>query len=262
MNINNIGYEHCHNADFRIERPQGSEDYLFLLLKTAAIFTFNGEDIITEKNSFILFEKDTPQFYRAYGAAFSNDWFHFSISDDDISFFRELDIPFNEVVQIENINDLSIIIKNMSYENYSSNVYRTDSVELYMKLFFIKLSEKIHSDDSQNTGLYYDKMSILRSKIYNMPHHKWTVEKLANSLTMSKSYFEHLYKELFGISVMNDVIKSRIEHSKYLLSTTDIPIIKIAEICGYNSAPHFIRQFSSRTDMTPKEYRKFIKNSN
>ena len=260
MNINNIGYDHYHNADFRIERPQGSGDYLFLLLKTPAIFTLNDEDIIAEKNSFILFEKDTPQFYSAYESVFSNDWFHFSISEDDIRFFKELDIPFNEIVHIENINDLSIIIKNMCYENYSSNIYRTDSVELYMKLFFIKLSEKIHSDDNQNTGSYYDKMSILRPKIYNMPHHKWTVEKLANSLTMSKSYFEHLYKELFGISVMNDVIQSRIEHSKYLLSTTDIPIIKIAEICGYNSAPHFMRQFRSRTDMTPKEYRKFIKN--
>jgi len=201
----------------------------------------------------------TPQFYRAYGAEFSNDWFHFGISENEIKFFKELDIPFNKVIKTENIHDLSLIIKNMCYENYSSNVYRTDSVELYMKLFFIKLSEKIHCNDSINTGSYYDKLSILRSKIYNMPHHKWSIEKLANSLTISKSYFEHLYKETFGISVMNDVIKSRIEHSKYLLSTTDIPVLKVAEMCGYSCTPYFMRQFKSYMNMTPTEYRKSTK---
>ena len=32
MQINNIGYHHFHDADFKIERPNGSGDYLLLLL--------------------------------------------------------------------------------------------------------------------------------------------------------------------------------------------------------------------------------------
>ncbi len=50
--------------------------------------------------------------------------------------FKALDIPFDKVMKIGDLNGLSLIIKNMSYENYSSNLYKTDSVELYMKLFF------------------------------------------------------------------------------------------------------------------------------
>ncbi len=259
MNINNVGYNHCHNADFQVQRPQGSGDYLLVLLKTDAIFTFHGKNCTAEANSFILFEKDTPQNYQASGTHFLNDWFHFTISEEEMEFFRELDIPFNKIIPVDDISTLSLLIKNMCHEHYSSNRYKADSAELYLKLFFMKLSEKIHSDENQNTGSYYDKMSILRSKIYSMPHHNWRVDKLANSLTMSKSYFEHLYKKIFGISVMNDVIQSRMEHSKYLLSTTDIPIIKIAEICGYNNAPHFMRQFKSRMDMTPTQYRESAK---
>lgn len=258
MRINNIGYNHSHDADLRIHRPTGSGDHLLLLLKTSAVFTLNGEDIITEPNSFILFKEGTPQFYRAYGVQFSNDWFHFSLDDDELIFFRELDIPFDKVIQINDINDLSLIIKNMCYENYSSNLYKTDSVELYMKLFFIKLSEKLHSSEYENSGSYYDKMSILRSKIYNMPYNDWNVEGLAHELTMSKSYFQHLYKKNFGISAMNDVIQSRIEHSKYLLSTTDISITRIAEMCGYKCELHFMRQFKSHMDMTPSQYRRYI----
>ena len=101
-------------------------------------------------------------------------------------------------------------------------------------------------------------MSILRSQIYNMPYNDWNIEGLAHQLTMSKSYFQHLYKEIFGISVMNDVIQSRIEHSKYLLSTTDISITQIAQMCGYKCDLHFMRQFKTRMQMTPSEYRKHI----
>ena len=131
---------------------------------------------------------------------------------------------------------------------------------MYIKLFFIKLREKIHSTGQEGSGSYYEKMSILRSQIYNMPHQDWNIEGLAHQLTMSKSYFQHLYKEIFGISVMNDVIRSRIEHAKYLLSTTDMHITQIAEICGYKCELHFMRQFKVRMQMTPSEYRKHIAN--
>lgn len=265
MHINNIGYNHCHDADFQIQRPTGSGDYLLLLIKTPAIFSLDSKDIIAEPNSCIVFREGTPQFYRVCGTQFSNDWFHFAIANDEMNFFKALDIPFDKVMPLGNINDLSLIIKNMCYENYSSNLYKTDSVELYMKLFFIKLSEKIHSQGKETASSYYDKVSILRSKIYNMPYHDWNVDGLSHELAMSKSYFQHLYKEIFGISVMNDVILSRIEHSKYLLSTTDIPITQIAEMCGYKCELHFMRQFKSRMKITPSQYRRQLldgKNNN
>ncbi len=62
MQINNIGYNHFHDADFRIERPNASGDYLLLLLKTPAIFTMKRKDIITEQNSFILYKKTHRSF--------------------------------------------------------------------------------------------------------------------------------------------------------------------------------------------------------
>lgn len=113
LHINNICYNHCHDADFQIRRPTGSGDFLLLLLKTPAIFTLNGEDRITEPDSFMLYREGTPQLYRAYGAQFSNDWFHFSICDDEMRFFEALDIPFDTVMPIGNLNGLSLIIKNM-----------------------------------------------------------------------------------------------------------------------------------------------------
>ncbi|MBQ8396101.1 MAG: helix-turn-helix transcriptional regulator, partial [Oscillospiraceae bacterium] len=153
------------------------------------------------------------------------------------------------------INGLSMLIKSMSYEHYSSNTFRTYSCDLYLKLFFLKLSEAVHSDDYKKVSSHYDKLAIIRSKIYNKPYNDWDIDWLSHELAMSKSYFQHLYKKTFGVSAMDDVIQSRIEHAKYLLSTTDLPVNQIAQLCGYKCDLHFMRQFKSRINQTPTQYR-------
>lgn len=255
MKINNIGYNHIHDSDFFVSRPNGSGDYLLLLLKTPAIFVIDGKEIHTEKDSFILFNKDSPQDYRSCGGTFANDWFHFSFESEDAPLFEALTIPFNKVTYIGDLSILSLLIKNMCYENYSHNMYKTDSVGLYLRLFFIKLSEKVQISEESRISSYDEKMSILRSKIYSMPQHEWNVEGLAHELTMSRSNFEHTYKKTFGISPMNEVINSRLEHAKFLLASTDLPVNQIAEMCGYKSDIHFMRQFKSRLGITPSIFR-------
>ena len=103
-------------------------------------------------------------------------------------------------------------------------------------------------------------MSIIRSKIYNQPYNNWTIGGLSHELTMCKSSFQHIYKDLFGVGPITDVIRSRTEHAKYLLSTTDISVKKISELCGYNNDIHFMRQFKKMTKATPTEYREEKRN--
>ena len=102
-------------------------------------------------------------------------------------------------------------------------------------------------------------MAVIRTKIYNMPYIEWTVDSLAAELNLSKSYFQHLYKQIFGVSAISDVINSRVEHGKYLLSSTDFSVRQIAEKCGYDSDIHFMRQFKSKSGMTPSAYRESLK---
>jgi len=256
MKINKIGYDYVHNPDFFISRPHGSGDSVLILLRSPAIFYLNGSDVKARENSFILYKEGTPQFYRADGTEFVNDWFHFSNSEDEKGLFDSFGIPFDTVVETGNISELSALIKSMSYEKYSDNPYRSYSLELYLKLFFVKLGEKCHNSSKSRALRYYENMSAIRSRIYSTPQYEWSIKELADEATMSVSYFEHTYKNVFGVSVINEVISSRIEYAKYMLSTTDVPVGRIAEICGYKSDIHFMKQFKSRTGKTPSQYRK------
>lgn len=256
MVINNIGFNHTHDADFHINRPYGSGDYLLILLKTSAIFTFENKNYNSEPNSFILYEKGFPQHYHVSGASFSNDWFHFTANEQELAWLYELRIPFNTVIKTGDLLELSMIINSLSYETYSSNQKNLELIDLYMRIFFIKLSKKLKDSDEIRASGHYNRLSIVRAKIYNNPEHHWTIDGLAHELTMSRSTIQHLYKSFFRVSPMEDVVQSRLERAKYLLTTTNTSIRGIAEFCGYHSEIHFMRQFKNRIGTTPSDYRK------
>lgn len=256
MRITNVGYNHFHGADFYIERPEGSGDYLMLLLKTPAVFELDGVEQRAEPGSAILFNKGTPQRYRSAGGQFGNDWIHFlPDNEEDERFIKALGFGFNKLYKLDSITMLSLLVNMMCQENYSYNQFKTDTTDLLLKLFFIKLSEKINRSSVNELGTWYEKMSILRTKIYNDPGNAWNIDGLAHELTMSRSSFQHLYKKIFGVTAMNDVIAARIELAKYLLSTTDHSVAHIAQTCGYSSDIHFMRQFKQKTGQTPSQFR-------
>lgn len=261
MRLDNIGYNFQHTSDFYISRPNGYSDYLLILLKTPAIFTIDGTDITASENSFILYKKGTPQFFRAAGERYSDDWFQFSFTEDENDLIEAAGmpfIPFDKVVYIGDISIFSDIIEKMCHEQYSDDTCCSYITGLYLQLFFAKLGERLRKIQSIDNRIYpyYDRMSRIRSKIYSTPGYDWNVEELSAEAAMSVSYFSHMYKSLFGVSIMNEVINSRVEYAKFMLTTTDIPVARIAETCGYKSYVHFTKQFKCRVGVTPSQYRK------
>jgi len=256
MRINKIGYHSTHKYDFSINRPNGSGDYVLLFLKTDAVFTLDGKDITAAPQTVMLYRKGTPQLYRAKGDSYIDDWLHFDASEEEMEEIRRLGIPFDCPTFCGDITWFSQAIKDMYQEMYSMNLRREQTLEAYLRLILLKLSEHLSSTDTIRKHPYYGKLSALRMKIYSSPATDWTIAKMAAGAALSESYFQHIYKALFGVSALTDVIRSRMEQAKYLLSSTLYPVSRIAEECGYRNDVHFMRQFRSTVGLTPSEYRK------
>ena len=80
------------------------------------------------------------------------------------------------------------------------------------------------------------------------------------SLFDNKSYLQKYYKNHFEISIIENIIRLRLDMAKHLLSETDMSITQIAEKCGYSSYIHFTKQFRKYEGTTPTEFRKNEKN--
>ena len=141
------------------------------------------------------------------------------------------DIPLNKPVAVSDITDISAIVRNMCYEQYSANINRKFSVDLYFKLLLYKLNEKIiYKTDSVkvNDSVHFEKLLWIRESIYRWPGREWTLDEMAKELSLSRSRFQHLYSDTFGKSVSQDLIQSRIEKASDMLRKSDLTLKDIS----------------------------------
>ena len=250
-----IGYKDKKKKDFYIERPNGTGYYTILLTHTASIFTFDGEDILVPPNSLIFYDRFYPQYFKSDGNEYVHSWIHFSTDENDDYIFQQ-GIEMNKFHFFNEATTISQIFELLNLEFYSKNQNKDISIKLCFDLLLTKISEKINTTLNPVNVLYHNEFNRIRTKIYNSPANKWTVKDLANSVGLSESHFQHLYKEQFGTSVITDVINSRIKTAKTLLVSTSMSLARIAEETGYGSTSLFIRQFKAATAQTPTAYRK------
>lgn len=257
MKIINVGYNHCHDSDFYIDRPEGSGDNLLILLKTDAVFNIDGKDIKIPENSFFMYKKGRPQRYRCvYQSVFVNDWVHFEFEGDEEKEFFNLGLDYETPVLVEDMNFLSFCIKMMASENYSDNMNRHQSICHYMFLIFCKVGEYAVKKPESRNDSYYEMISTVRNKIYSRPYEHRTAESSAHEVRMSVSNFQHLYKKYFGVTLFQDIIRSRTEYACMLLKSTNLSAVEVAQKSGYNHYAHFVRQFKQTMGISPSEFRK------
>lgn len=255
MKIVNAGYHYIHPSGFTINRPNGSGDYILLILRTEAYFVFGGEKQLTPPNSVIFFKIGTPQLYGASGEKFANDWLHIEMNDAEEKDIEALGIPFDTVMTFDSVAPFSEIIKSIFCERYSRNRYKEDSMKLYFDLMVRKLAEKLYDPHPQKENAFYGMLCDLQNAIRLQPQKSWAIDKICREINISRSYLQHLYKSFFGVSITADIQYSRMEYAKHLLSSTNLTVCNVSASCGYPSDVHFMRVFKKATGITPSQFR-------
>lgn len=101
----------------------------------------------------------------------------------------------------------------------------------------------------------FEKLCLLNEEMRTSPQKEWNVEKISESLHLSKSYLQKVYKSYFGTGIIENLIQYRMDMAKKLLTDTNLTITEIAEKCGYSSYVYFTKQFKKSANQTPSEFR-------
>lgn len=256
MEIVKIGSNGTHDSSYKVARPNGYPYYLFLLIKTPAIFVINNTEIKAESSSAIIYDINYPHYYSPCNSTYINDWIHFKV-EKGTDYFNALNLPLNTVFKVYDDTFICEMVRLMSNEYYSINANRNETMALLLQAMFSKLSEVMSTCNSKkHTTTHYTQLIGLRKEIYRNPQTQWRVDMLADKLNMCNTYLQKIYRETFGVSCVADVIASKINYAKELLCKTDMPISEVSRQCGYNNDVHFMRQFKKYIGVTPSEYRK------
>lgn len=96
-------------------------------------------------------------------------------------------------------------------------------------------------------------------RIENNLHHPHSVAELAESINISASYFQHLFKRDVGSSFTQYLRKLRLRKAQSFLETTHLRVKEIRAKIGAGNETHFWRDFKNSFGKTPNEYRKYIR---
>ena len=255
MQLRSIGYNRGHNKDFVLQRPPRRIEYVMLVMRSHTFFKFLDRTEYAFPGTVFIYDKETPHHFGANGEPFLHDWITFGLDENEKNELLSLGIRFNTPVKIDDVFELSELIKIIQREKYSAGANALQTANLYLHILLLKTAEQMSAGGVGKSG-YHAELGRLRAEIYANPKHKYTVSLLAERVNLSVSYFQHLYKEQFGVSPIADVINSRIEYAKYLLSSTDYSVKAIADELDYPSDIQFIQQFKSVCGISPAVYRK------
>lgn len=86
----------------------------------------------------------------------------------------------------------------------------------------------------------------------------WTVAALANAVGMSRSAFAARFTHFIGMPPIDYLANWRMTLAKAALASSNMPMVEIAEIAGYQSVSAFSTGFKRATGFSPRVYKRSL----
>lgn len=239
---------------FHIKRPPYG-CYIFVHFINPVDVTINGKTVRTAPNACIIYTPDAKQDYSAETIFMYHDYMHFNV-DDDTAFLSK-GLPMNTVFYTDMQESITRYVEYLEWARSSGQQRHIAKIQPTLDMMFNTLADEYRSNRvpfGQATKVTFDS---LRSLVYQDPG-RWNVPAMAEKAHLSRAHFSVRYREIFGVTPNEDIIRAALLRADKLLATTCMQIAEIAEECGFANPEYFIRLFKKRRGITPGQYRKSI----
>ena len=119
---------------------------------------------------------------------------------------------------------------------------------------------RLEKVSQQQTLLRTDE--VVRSAVTHMRdnlHTKLNLRELSGQYFLSYVQFSRRFKNATGTTPQEYLAGLRLKKAQQLLGETDMPIQKIADVCGFSNAYYFCNFFRKCCQLSPTQYRNRIK---
>jgi LacI family transcriptional regulator len=82
-----------------------------------------------------------------------------------------------------------------------------------------------------------------------------SVDDVVAHTRIARRSLERAFREELQRTMLDEILRARINHAQKLLETTSVPITDVAAQSGFSSLNHFFRVFHGRTGLTPRAFR-------
>ena len=226
--------------------------YLLSCFSTPFLYEADGKMLRGDAGDVLIMEPQLVVYHGPidHSESFVNDWIRIR-GDDFEQLLKKYPLPLNKAFPIGSPNLVKKCIQKLMDESSVKQIGYEDKMVCCLTETIIEIHRayQLCGFSARKSKLATARELFLRNVEKN-----WSLQEMAQLCGYSASRFSALYKEQFGSSPKADMIQARIERAKRLLSYTDMPIMQIAEQCGFRSIYYFSKYFKETVGMTPSEY--------
>ncbi len=241
-----------------VSARENLSSYLFFIVT-------KGSGTLTYQNRTYQLSKDDCVFIdcrRTYSHCSSKDlwtlkWIHFFGPNMDGIYEKFLESGEDPVFRSNNTEVFIQLWKQIFYCVNSSAA--PAEMEIYSNLATL-VSVLLREHENMNAVSYseHSNQILLDIKNYLETHYteKITLDFLSRKFFINKFYLSRIFREKFGDSITQYLLKIRITQAKNHLRFTDSSIEEISHECGMSDANYFSRIFKKIEGTTPGQFRK------
>jgi AraC-like DNA-binding protein len=257
-----IKINHCKESQIIGEKllfSASNKDYVFIRLRTpASFFTEKGLCQAKPNDFFLLKPGSSLEIVPEAG----------NVIYDELSFGGK---DSHKLINLSTI-DTNVVLTPLQ-SHFAESLFSKINLELLDKshawleicgAYILELLSKtvrmVNHDLVESLPDHAQKLRDLRAEIHENYAYSWTINQMSEKMGLSTSRFASLYKKEFKISPTEDLIQTRIDQAKKMLSSSKVSIKKVSTACGFESVHYFHRAFKKRVYLTPKHFQnsKFV----
>ncbi len=246
IHVNNFGYNKDINENFCVTRKNGRVDYQIMYIdKGYGHILLNGEFIKVESGCIIILPPFIKNHYEFPQDSHSDYyWIHFT-GYGVPELLKKLKLKDNifNVGDFYEFRDIIISMSNVAaVEDFTTDSYLSSCI--YMLLS--RLSKK----------LYIPKNPLHKVLTYMQNNNINTISNndCAQMCGLSEYHFIRTFKKVMGITPHRYMAKITVNKAIELMADTNLNILEIARMLGFEDSLYFSRFFKKETGYSPKHY--------
>jgi AraC family transcriptional regulator len=260
----------CHTAPFSVK----------YVLKGSEVYEYDSRRLTVDQHKYLVINKDQPyssaieersgtiSFCIFFGNSFISDAFRNQYKSNEflmeyphedgehVSFYQKL-YPKDHTVKLM-LNRYWLQMQ----EGHQLDQIETDHfcIEILGQLF---IQHQLQSNQLQSLKFarlstkqeIYKRLTLSVDFMHEYFATKISLEQLSSVSNLSVFHYHRVFREAFSCTPHEYLTRIRLEHSRQLLQSTDLPVWSVCTRSGFDDESSFIRLFKKTFAITPRLFR-------
>ncbi len=163
---------------------------------------------------------------------------------------------FDQPFILKNAAAYESLLQKTVADFHKPGIFQTELAAARLKRILTECASEMVYSDSKPPSTIDKILNFIKENYQN----EITNTDIANIVGYHPHYVNRLVLKHTGKTIKQLILSQRVDAAKELLSRSDVPISRIAELCGFKTAAYFSSSFKERTGIEPSIFRRKYQN--